>query len=132
MSGAGLNELAATYLRKRYKVLFYTVLVTLVSVPILSAFRFRGVVIESLLAASLLAAIMPVSEVRKSPYLLVGMIVVWLARPISAWLEHPMLSAGTLGIWTAIGLLATAAALRFAMRARAVDAEFCTRLSVRI
>lgn len=123
MSGARLNELAATYLRRRYQVLFYTVLVTLVAVPILSAFQFRGVVIESLLAASLLAAIMPVSGVRSRPYLLVGMIVVWLARPLSAWLEHPTLSAGTLGIWTAIGLFATAGALRFAMRARVVDAE---------
>jgi hypothetical protein len=103
--------------------LFYTVLSVLVGVPILSALRFSGVLIEWLLAASLLAAIMPVGGVRSRPYLLVGMLAVWLARPLTVWLEHPFYSAVTLVIWTAIGLLATAAALRFAMRATAVDAE---------
>ena len=125
MSGevAGLNELAPTYLRNRYRILFYTVLLTLVSAPILSAFKFSGILIESLLAASLLAAIMPVNGVRSRPYLLLGMFVVWLARPLTVWLEHPFLSTTTLGIWTLIGLLAAAAALRFAMGAAKVDAE---------
>jgi len=121
--GGGLNEFGATYLRNRYKVLFYTVLSVLVAVPILSALRFSGVLIESLLAAGLLAAIMPVGGVRNRPYLLIGMVAVWLARPLTVWLGHPASSAVTLGIWTAIGLLATVAALRFAMRATAVDAE---------
>jgi ion channel len=39
------------------------------------------------------------------------------------WLDHPILSAMTLTIWTVIGLVAAAGALRFAMRARLVDAE---------
>jgi hypothetical protein len=103
--------------------LFYTVLSVLVGVPILSALRFSGVLIEWLLATSLLAAIMPVGGVRRRPYLLIGMLAVWLARPLTVWLEHPLFSAVTLGIWTVIGLLATAAALRFAMRATVVDAE---------
>jgi hypothetical protein len=79
--------------------------------------------LESLLAASLLVAILPVSEVRSRPYLLLTMVVVWLARPLTGWLDQPALAAMVLGIWTLIGLLAAAAALRFAMRAGQVDAE---------
>jgi len=40
---------------------FYTVLLTLISAPILSALKFSGILIESFLAANLLAAIMPIS-----------------------------------------------------------------------
>jgi len=118
-----LSKFGPAYLRNRYKVLFYTVLSVLLGVPVLSALRFSGVLIEWLLAASLLAAIMPAGGVRSRPYLLIAMFVVWLARPLTVWLSHPLVSTVTLGIWTAIGLLATGAALRFAMRATAVDAE---------
>ena len=121
--GASLHELAPAYLRNRYRILFCMVLLTLVAAPILSAFKFSGILIESFLAASLLAAIMPVSGVRNRPYLLTGMLALWLARPLTVWLEHPTLSATTLAIWTLIGLLAAAGALRFAMSATKVDAE---------
>jgi Ion channel len=121
--GASLYGLALTYLRNRYRILFYTVLLTLVSVPILSAFKFRGILIESFLAANLLAAIMPVNGVRRRPYLLLGLVAAWLLRLFTAWLAHPTLSAITLAVWTVIGLLAAAAALRFAMNASRVDSE---------
>lgn len=111
------------YLKNRYRLLFYTVVVTLISAPILSAAKFSGTLIESLLAASLLAAIMPISNARSRPYLLVLMFALWLARPLCQGLHQPVLSAVTMAIWIVIGLLATAAALRFAMRATAVDAE---------
>jgi voltage-gated potassium channel len=104
-------------------ILFYTLLFTLLSAPILSAIHFSGTLLESFLAASLLAAILPVSEVRSRPYLLLIMVAVWLMRPLTVWLDRPSLSAVTLGIWTLIGLFAAAAALRFAMRAARVDAE---------
>jgi len=120
--GGGPKKFGPMFLRNRYRILFYTVLLTLGGVPVLSALRFSGMLIESLLALSLLAAIMPVG-VRSRPYLLGGMLAVWVARPLTVWMEHPLFSAVTLGIWTAIGLLATAVALRFAMRATAVDAE---------
>jgi voltage-gated potassium channel Kch len=46
-----------------------------------------------------------------------------LARPVTAWFDHPALSAMTLGLWTMIGLFAAAGAFRFAMSATQVDAE---------
>ena len=121
--GASLHELAPKYLRNRYRILFYTVLLTLISAPILSALKFSGILIESFLAANLLAAIMPISGVMSRPYLMLGLLAIWLVRPFTSWLEHPTLSAATLAVWTAIGLLAAARALRFAMSATKVDAE---------
>jgi Ion channel len=111
------------YLRHRYTILFYTLLVTMVAAPIFSALEFRGTMIESLLAACLLTAILPIGAVRNRPYLLMAIVVVWLARPLAAWLDHRVLSEMTLGIWTLIGLLAAVAALRFAIGATQVDAE---------
>jgi Ion channel len=118
-----LRGLGSAYVRRRYAILFYTLLLTLVAAPVLSALKLSGTLVEALLAFSLLAAIMPVNGVRSRRSLLAVMMVVWLARPLTEWLEHRVLSALTLGIWTLIGLLAAAAALRFAMRATQVDSE---------
>lgn len=125
MSGEsrGLRGVLNTYLHRRYTILFYTLLLTLVSAPILSALKFTGIFLELFLAVGLLAAIMPVASTRNRPYLLVVLIIVWLARPVTVWLKHSFLSEMTLGIWTLVGLLAAVAALRFAMAATRVDTE---------
>ena len=118
-----LRGMARTYLQRRYTILFYALLLTLLAAPAISALKMSGTLLESLLGASLLAAILPVREVRSRPYLLLTILVVWLARPLAGWLDHPALTTMTIGIWTLIGLLAAVAALRFAMRAGQVDAE---------
>jgi len=122
-AGGGLVGLGRTYLRRRYASLFYTLFLTMVAAPVLSALKFSGTLIESLLAAALLAAILPVNAVRSRRFLLVALVAVWLARPVTLWFEQQVLSAGTLGIWTLIGLFAAAAALRYAMGATMVDSE---------
>ena len=119
----GLRDLGRAYLRQRYAFLFYTLLLTMVAAPVFAALELTGGLIELFLAANLLAAVMPVSAGRGRRVLLTIMTFVWLARPATAWFDHPALSAMTLGIWTLIGLFAAAAALRFAMRATSVDAE---------
>jgi hypothetical protein len=125
MSGTSsiLRDFAEVYLGRRYLILFYTLLLTMVAAPVLNALRLSGTLFESLVAASLLAAIIPTHTVRSRRHLLVIMIVAWLARPLTSWLGHRVLSAVTLGIWTLIGLLAAVSALRFAMAATKVDAE---------
>jgi hypothetical protein len=122
-ASADLPGLARTYLHRRYTILFYTLLATMVAAPVFSALEFSGTLIESLLAACLLAAILPVGAVRNRPYLLMAIVVVWLARLVTAWLDHRVLSEMALGTWTLIGLLAAVAALRFAIGATQVDAE---------
>lgn len=125
MTGASsrLRHPARSYVGCRYAILFYMLLLTMVAAPVCSAVKLSGTLIESALAATLLAAIMPVDAVRSRRYLPTLMIVVWLARPVTLWLGHKVLSAITLGIWTLIGLAAAAAALRFAMTATKVDSE---------
>jgi hypothetical protein len=122
-SSGNLNGLVHTYLHHRYMTLFYALLVTMVAAPIFSALNFNGTLIESLLAACLLAATLPVGAVRNRPYLFVAIVVVWLARLVTTALDHRALSEMTLGIWTLIGLLAAVAALRFSIGATRVDAE---------
>jgi len=119
----GLRELGRAYLRRRYGFLFYTLLLTIAAAPVVTAFELQGSLMEFFLAANLLAAVMPVGAGRDRRILLTIITVVWLARPATEWFDHPALSAMTLGMWTLIGLVAAAAALRFAMRATVVDAE---------
>jgi ion channel len=118
-----LRVLGRIYLARRYTILFYTLLFTMVASPVIAAFGLSGALIESLLAACLLAAVMPVGAGKYRSLLLAVMTSVWLARPVTAWFGRPTLSAMTLGTWTLIGLFAAAAALRFAMRGAQVDAE---------
>jgi hypothetical protein len=119
----GLRALGRTYLRERYTILFYSLLLTLVAAPLFAAFALTGALIELFLAANLLAAVVPVSTGKDRIVLVFIVTAVWLARPVTAWFDHPALSAMTLGLWTLIGLFAAAGALRFAMRAQLVDAE---------
>ena len=119
----GLRTVAAKYQSHRYGILFYTLLFTIAAAPLFATFGFTGGLVEFFLAANLLAAVIPASKSRGRRILLTLVAAVWLARPVTAWLNHPAISALTLGIWTLIGLFAAAAALRFAMHAALVDAE---------
>jgi len=95
----------------------------MVAAPLFAAFEFAGALIDFFLAANLLAAVVPASTRKGRRILLAIVTAVWLARPVTAWLNHPALSALTLALWTLIGLFAAAGALRFAMRAEAINAE---------
>lgn len=119
----GWRALARAYFRQRYATLFYTLLLTMVVSPLVAAFDWNGALIELLLAGNLLAAVMPVHAGLNRRFLIAAMVFVWLARLATAWFEHPLISAITLGVWTLIGLIAAATALRFSMRATQVDAE---------
>lgn len=119
----GLRNFQRAYMRHRYSILFYSLLFILVAVPVLNLLKSGVVLIESLLAANMLAAIMPVNLGKSRPIVLTVMFVVWLARPLALWLDHRTLSVITFGIWTLIGLTAAAAALRYAFRATTINAE---------
>jgi len=88
-----------------------------------AAFGLSGAVIESLVAISLLAAVMPSAAGKVRSLLLVILTALWLARPVTAWLGDLTLSQVILSAWTVIGLFAAVAALRFAMHGAKVDAE---------
>lgn len=118
-----LRNVGHHYLRRRYTILFYTLVLTMVASPIMAGLGWRGALIESLLGVSLLAAVMPVNTGKNREYLLAGLAALGLARPLTAWLGHSTLSKMTLAAWTLVGLLAAASALRFAMSGARVEAE---------
>jgi len=111
------------YLCRRYAVLFYTLLLTTVAAPLVTALELSGAIIDLLLAANLLAAVIPVSTGRSRRVLLAILAVLWLARGATAWFGHPAVSVLTLGLWTLLAMFAAGGALRFTMRAATVDVE---------
>jgi hypothetical protein len=113
---------ARFYLSRRYAVLFYTLLLTLVAAPLAAATEWE-VLIEVLLAFNLLAAVAPAVTGKRRRLFLAFVVAAWLARPATGWFELPVLSTLSLGGWTLIGLVAAGAVLRFALRATHVDAE---------
>ena len=89
----GLDRLGRAYLRRRYAVLFYSLLFTLAAGPMAAALRVGGGLIELFLAANLLIAVLPVGKGRTRSFLIAGLSVLLLARLAVAWLDHPALSA---------------------------------------
>ena len=110
-------------LRRRYMILFYSLLLTMLTVPASGVVRIDPAFIELFLAANLLIAVMPLETKRARRILLFILMIVWAARLATIWLHDPVLAAITLATWTIVGLLAAASALRFAMRARLVNKE---------
>lgn len=119
----GLRALGDSYLHHRYAFLFYTLLLTMIGAPVIYTLDLRASLIELLLAGNLLAAVMPLGSARSRHAALAVTALLWLARPLTAWLDHPPLSAMVLGAWTLVALFAGAGALRFTMRAARIDAE---------
>jgi voltage-gated potassium channel Kch len=119
----GRGALASAYFGQRYAILFYTLLATLFTAPLLAAFELSGTFIDVFLAANLLAAALPAHPGLNRRLLVAAIVMAWLGRSAMAWLDHPSIAAVILGFWTLIALCAAGTALRFAMRAREVDSE---------
>jgi hypothetical protein len=118
-----IGELGSAYLRRRYVILFYSLLLTMGAVPALGVLGVDPAFIELFLAANLLVAVVPLGTRRARRVLLYALMVLWAARLATIWHNDPALVVITLGMWTIVGLCAAAGALRFAMRARLVDTE---------
>jgi hypothetical protein len=110
------------YRRRRYTVLFFTLVFTVVASPIFSVLKLSDSLIESVLAVSLVAAVVP-NHLRRDRIYVIFLAVALMARPVAGWLGNPVISAIVLGTWTFIGLYAAGTALRFAMKGKEVDAE---------
>ena len=111
------------YARRRFTILFYSLLLTLVVAPASGALGIDAGLLEFFLAVNLLIAVTSVGSKRSWRGLLLVVVILWVARLVTVWLDHPVLAMIGLGTWTALGLFAAGGALRFTMRARSVDAE---------
>jgi hypothetical protein len=110
---------ADIYFRKRYTILFYSLLLTLVASPLLAAFNRSSIVIELLLAATLMIAVLPMRIVSVRWALRI-LIVLALAGRLFASLLGQTISSLNLGIWTGVGLFAAVNALRFTLKATSI------------
>jgi Ion channel len=119
----GLSAWWRIYLRHRYAVLFYSLLLTLVGVPITKVIGLTGNLLQVFVALNLLAAAVPL-ESRKGRWVLpVILLAAVLSRVGSVQIGQAGLSTASLVLWTLIALYAVFGALRFVLRASAITPE---------
>jgi hypothetical protein len=98
-------------------------LATLAVGPLLDSFGFDAYLLEVFLAVNLLAAVIPSASENRGRVLLGLFVVAALARYGASWMNQPAISTAGLMLWTAVALLASASAVRYAAGATVVDSE---------
>jgi hypothetical protein len=122
-STSTLRRLAGAYFARRYTILFYSLLFTLGAAPLLAALHVDDRLLQLFLALNLLAAVLGVGDRRPSRLLLLLLGAAVAVRLAAMWLHDDALTTRSIALWTVVGLLAAAGAVRIAMRGTAVSAE---------
>jgi Ion channel len=117
------STLWASYLRRRYAVLFYSLLAMLVAIPTAAMAGLSQTAMKVFLGACLLAAVLPNGTRRVRRFLVVAILLLILVRFASDRGDLPIAAGWMAGLYGFIGLLAAAGALRFAISAERVDSE---------
>jgi hypothetical protein len=119
----GLSEWWRTYLRHRYAVLFYSLLLTLIGAPILKAIGMSGNFLQLFVVLNLLAAALPV-ESRKGRWVLpVILLAAIMLRIGSLQGGYVGLSTASLILVAGIAMYAVFSALRFTLRSLVITPE---------
>ena len=118
-----LRRVVGVYASHHYRVLFYTLLVTLGAGPLLIALRFDADLLQIFLAINLLVALLdvPGRGWRVLLLLLAAVSVGLRVAPASA--VGMDVATGALAAASVLALMAAASATRFAMRAQVINAE---------
>ena len=111
------------YDRRRYAILFFSLLVTMILMPIVTTSGLRATVIKLLLGICLFAAVMPNATKRSRRILFMAIALLVTARAASEYGYLPVNPALVLSLVGLTGLAAAGGALRFALRAKAVNEE---------
>jgi hypothetical protein len=112
-----------TYERLRYTILFYALIVFLLTMPILTTLGLSGLLLRIQVGACLVAAIMP-NATRRTWRLLLGAVsLLVLAQIVPGRGNLSATPAFVLGLTALTLLLAAAGALRFALTRNAVTGE---------
>jgi len=117
------HAIAQAYLRRRYAILFYSLLLTLGAGPLLASVGLELGLMQLLFAANLLAAVAPFQSGPARRTLLFVVILAGGLRLVAGWLDSPAWELAAEGVWVLVALQAVAMALRFSLRAEAVDTE---------
>ena len=116
------DEVASKYVRSRYAILFYLLLFTFVASPVLTALNRTPRLIELLLATTLSVAVLPMRTGNTKRVLFVLVAIALAGRFLAAFLGEAFSSASH-AIFTLVGLLAAANALRSTLRATSIESE---------
>lgn len=111
------------YHQRKYAVLFFSLLLTLVLIPLAGVLGFGQTLIRLLCGLALVAAVMTNQTKRNRYFLLFGVILVVVVRIASERDDVPISAGSTLGLVGAIGLVATATGLRTVIQSKRVDRE---------
>jgi len=117
------SRLWQVYGRRRYAILFYALLLTLLVMPIVATIGLSQVFIKILLAGCLLSAVMPNATKGTRAILFSAVLLLFIANSASdrGYLQvNPGLVLALVGV---IGLVTAAGTLRFAVTAKSVDSE---------
>jgi hypothetical protein len=113
------DVVADAYFRKRYAILFYSLLFIMVALPLLAVLQWKTAFIEILLATTLLIAVFPVRTVSLRWSLWILLALALALRFLNVRIGQA-LSSYNLGIFPAVGLLAAVNALRYALKATSI------------
>jgi hypothetical protein len=111
------------YLRNRFGVLFYFLLLTFAVSPLLSLLGFSTNLIEWFLSFTLIAAVVPFGGHRTRRVLIVVAVLLLALKVLASWTGTTSLRTAELSLWTVASLIAAFNALRFALRATSVNLE---------
>jgi hypothetical protein len=110
---------ADAYIRKRYAILFYALLLTFVASPLFAALQWKSTFIELLLAVTLLIAVLPVRTVSVRWTLRILIVLALAGRFFSSHFGYRF-SPLNLGVMMIVGLLAAVNALRYTLKASSI------------
>jgi hypothetical protein len=122
-TGGGRLGVSHAYAAHRYAVLFYALLLTLGAAPLFAALHISVNVLQFFLAFSLLAALFGVPSRRLRTVLMLLAAVAMALRAAPPSTVGAGLATGALVVNTVLALVATASAIRFALRGRIITAE---------
>lgn len=115
--------LSDLYTHRRYRILFFGLMLSLVVAPILGPLGFETGVVEALLAMNLVVAVIALDPGPVRWGALTALAVTLVTRPAAAWLEADAVSVASLAVWGLVGVGTVAGALRHALRGQSVGAE---------
>ena len=112
-----------SYDSSRYAILFYSLLIMLVLLPASSSFGFPQFLIKLLVAACLVAAVMPNASKSQRWIFLAAILALVVLRFAAERDDVPINFGPILALYGLTGLIAAAGTLRFVVQSRRVDSE---------
>ena len=111
------------YGRRRYAILFYSLLFMLVAEPVAATFNFAQIIVKLVFGGCLLLAVLPNANNRNRIIFFGAVLLLIALRLVSERDDVPIDFGPVLAMYGLTGLIAAAASLRFAVSSPKVDSE---------